>query len=560
MIKKLDKCTVFCPVLFATAFLFWWLYKPEALYYQEIFQMFVTNSDYFIRLVQVPGGLADYISEFLVQYYHYPALGGAIIALLYVCITLVTYRISRSISTGESGFCIIHALPATLLWYVMSDINVMHSTPVAILMALLISWHCCVAIGSGRRWWTWLSLALIPAGYMMAGPAIYIALIISVTCLIRRKAGMEYTIATIGATILAMATAIHFVMYPVPRFLYGIDYFRYHNFNIWIMLAILTSGVAPVMKIRMAGRTLAIAQAAAWILAAVLTALSYSGSIYQSIKYLKLAHQCNWKEILADAGRHEAKSPQSMILVNTALAFEQRLASEMFRYRQTGNECLLPDCRNDLMAPLMTAEAYFWMGLTDHAIRNYFESRASNPTYRGSCYATMRLAECYIINEDYQLALKYLYQLRKTTFMSAKASEYIYLIESGQTGNNAMIAAIRSLRLSQNRVQGSVNNTAILKDLIEANPYNYLAYEYLMATYMLEGDLQGIAGNAGLCRNMEYQQLPTHVQEAIALMASMPKADMRYVNGNISQDVATRFHMKNFAKGTFWNYYLENKK
>lgn len=51
-------------------FLFWYCGYPQALCYQEQNQLFLWSADYFWHDLSVAGGLADYISEFLVQFYY----------------------------------------------------------------------------------------------------------------------------------------------------------------------------------------------------------------------------------------------------------------------------------------------------------------------------------------------------------------------------------------------------------------------------------------------------------------------------------------------------------
>ena len=71
-------------ILFGVAVcLFWGLGYPEALNYQEQNQLWLTTGDYFRERMTVPGGLADYVSEFLVQFYYVPWLGALLIGVVY---------------------------------------------------------------------------------------------------------------------------------------------------------------------------------------------------------------------------------------------------------------------------------------------------------------------------------------------------------------------------------------------------------------------------------------------------------------------------------------------
>ena len=49
--------------------LFWYLLHPEAMSYQEQYQLWLWDTDYLYDSVSHMGGLADFIGEFIVQWY-----------------------------------------------------------------------------------------------------------------------------------------------------------------------------------------------------------------------------------------------------------------------------------------------------------------------------------------------------------------------------------------------------------------------------------------------------------------------------------------------------------
>ena len=65
-------------------FLFWNVVYPHALSYQEQYQLFLWTGDYFVQRVSVPGGFADWLGEFVVQFYYVEWLGALLLALLFV--------------------------------------------------------------------------------------------------------------------------------------------------------------------------------------------------------------------------------------------------------------------------------------------------------------------------------------------------------------------------------------------------------------------------------------------------------------------------------------------
>ena len=52
--------------------IFWSVPYMSGLCFQEQYQMFLFDIGYFLERMMQPGGLADYISEFLVQFYYMP--------------------------------------------------------------------------------------------------------------------------------------------------------------------------------------------------------------------------------------------------------------------------------------------------------------------------------------------------------------------------------------------------------------------------------------------------------------------------------------------------------
>ena len=115
-------------------FLFWYCGYPQALCYQEQNQLFLWSADYFWHDLSVAGGLADYISEFLVQFYYVTVLGAAILAFLFVAFLSLTYQVIRSYTAKPLKWygMLIALLPSILLLEVMGDIEVLLSFPIAL--------------------------------------------------------------------------------------------------------------------------------------------------------------------------------------------------------------------------------------------------------------------------------------------------------------------------------------------------------------------------------------------------------------------------------------------
>lgn len=123
------------------AYLFWAFPFRSALNYHEEFQLFLTDSEYFLTHLYQRGGIAVYISEFLVQFYNNYWIGALIIAIEFVLIQKLSLLILQNINATwkEKHYYLLSVLsliPLALLWIVLGDINVMHSLIVAVIIAL----------------------------------------------------------------------------------------------------------------------------------------------------------------------------------------------------------------------------------------------------------------------------------------------------------------------------------------------------------------------------------------------------------------------------------------
>ena len=102
-------------------FLFWYVAYPYALSYQEQYQLFLWTWDYFVERISVPGGFADWLGEFIVQFYYIEWLGALLLALLFV------------IFGRLAGW-----IPAALLLWLLGDPSVLLGYAMSIILALAV--------------------------------------------------------------------------------------------------------------------------------------------------------------------------------------------------------------------------------------------------------------------------------------------------------------------------------------------------------------------------------------------------------------------------------------
>ena len=99
-------------------FLFWRYRYPFALTYQEQLQLFLFDGDYFWERMTEPGGFARYIAEFLVQFYNAMAIGAFILAVLFVLVQRLTWRLMKTHQSPLTSYLYpLSFIPALILWW-----------------------------------------------------------------------------------------------------------------------------------------------------------------------------------------------------------------------------------------------------------------------------------------------------------------------------------------------------------------------------------------------------------------------------------------------------------
>ena len=134
-------------------FLFWYVWYPHALSYQEQYQLFLWTGDYFMERVSVPGGFAEWLGEFIVQFYYVEWLGALLLALLFV------------------GFGWLAGwIPAALLLWLLGDPSVLLGYAMAVMIAVGVNRMNRLSGRTGLL----ADMALVPLVYWLAGSLAWI--------------------------------------------------------------------------------------------------------------------------------------------------------------------------------------------------------------------------------------------------------------------------------------------------------------------------------------------------------------------------------------------------
>jgi hypothetical protein len=219
----------------------------------------------------------------------------------------------------------------------------------------------------------------------------------------------------------------------------------------------------------------------------------------------------------------------------------------MFHYRQAGTKGLWLDWQRNETAPYYGGEIYYHLAYTNEAFRWAFEAmeaKGLNPR------CLKRLVLTSLIHEDYALAEKYLSQLNKTLHYHHWANHYLSFVRRPRlSGTDPEIAGKRRLAVRKDFI-AEINPYDIgLFNLLDNHPGNRMAFEYMMAAFLLNKNLKGIADNIYRLRELGYRRIPVHNEEALLLYMEITRTNVLPAGYAISSETQERFHQyaKTFA-------------
>lgn len=513
MAKKYWK-HIISAVFFVAAFLFWRFGYACAFSYHEQFQMFLFTKSYFMERMSLPGGLADYVSEFLVQFYYYPLFGAVIIAGLLLAIQLLTYQLLKKLGDKDTAY-ITSFVPVFLVWHHIGNESVLLSFVVAVLASLGFNYgYVNIKNNIVKMAYSTAGVALF---YYLFGAVAFASVLFIAGYNFRQKNSVINSVAAVLCSVFTAVICYKLSSYQLYRFFLGINYFRFPTdipfMQIVIMMMIGVMGIIKYKPTKYSPILITVF----WLVGGGFYAASgFDVSHYTALEYDYLVRVGNWDKIIAMSENKPLLSPQNVSCINLALAEKGVLGDKMFDYPQNGKQGLMPAFVRDFFLPLSSAEIYLRLGMVNTSLRLYFEAQEAIPNYRKSGRITKRLAELNILNEDYEVARKYLDMLSKTLFYKDFAQNNLAILgDKDKFKENKFWAAIDKNRYQKDFLFSESESDQMYGLLLVQNEKNRLACDYLMADVLLEKDLQKFINYYPLCKNAGYTVLPKQFQQAL---------------------------------------------
>lgn len=449
--------------------LFFGMAYPHHLHFQEQYQLFLFDSTYVWDIIKHPGGVADLLGRFSTQFFLFAWVGAFIIAFLLVAVQILTFKI-----VGCKWLYGMSFVPSFLLWIFLLDENALLGGAWAVLITLLI------ALGAKR---------LIEASNNRNTDKSINRLNV-------------YTIKKIAILIIAIPLLYIMVGCPLPtdKMWFGVHYHRYPAVFPWLLWAAVISVVILALLARWINRK--VNGSGQWLtslitfalVVIVMGTLVWKNSNFKAEKTMQydfMATHQQWNRIITTINKEKPNNQIGVTVQNLALAMRGMLADQMFNYNQNGTLGLLPDVQTDATSPMPTAEVFYQLGMINVAQRTVFEAQEAILDFQKSARCYKRLAQTNLINGDYEVARKYLTALQKTLFYSDWADETLQLLGDEKAINShPEYGRLRKSRYNEDFYFSDHTTAEMLQSLYQSNKDNRLAYDYLMAYYVLTGDIE----------------------------------------------------------------------
>ncbi len=246
-----------------------------------------------------------------------------------------------------------------------------------------------------------------------------------------------------------------------------------------------------------------------------------------------------WPQVLQAARRHSDSFPV-IYAVNRALYHTEKLNLDMFSY---------PQHTDTLFLTTKGSEFDYWkkfdfyidiglMNIAQNDLTECFEVFGARPMI------LRRLALVNMVKGDIDSAGIYLGALRKTLFDADWANKYLDRLNTDPNlASDDRIRHLRSVMLKKDYGFSSFDIEDILSKLLKENRQNRMAFEYLMAWYMMKRQLDKFVLNLDRMNDFDYIRIPRLYEEVVLVQLYRARKPINLFGRRLTSESKQRFEL-----------------
>jgi hypothetical protein len=537
--------------------------KPELAYHLQQLG-FSTSKTFLHEMRGYPGGLAEYLSIFLFQYSFNSYTGSIVDGILFFVLLILSYSLFHRRKSAIDTFLIF--CPSIITVMLMIDYNTHPVFPILVIIQFLFAKLALNVLGSKLNKVLKLGLLtiLLASFYYIAGGFVFLVLCISlfIWTLFSLKITKSYleilTIVVLAAVIPTIASYFLLIT-PQDAYMHLVPYFCNNKPGYLLYASVLALPAILILQLplRFRIKNLGIKKGflkSEWLqLLQTLMMIGVLGyclfynfnekqKLQHKIQIDKLAYEQKWDEVLTMAKRYNLDDRVSQFHVNRALYFTGNLTDSLFTFPQKygiDGLFLTRSFSDEMLLP--STELFFDLSFMNEAIHFANEAIAQK---ENSPYLIDQLILAYLVTDKKDAAQLYINVLKDFPVFKKKAENYQkFLNGEGFTEIDKLIQEKRSLMpVTDFKVNRQVPSEDLLNILID-HPQNKMAYEYMMACFLLNNDLASFMKYYSVGRNLKYDKIPSLFQQAIVLYSyELNRKGKRMGNLRLDKEIVNQFN------------------
>ncbi|MGE5395311.1 MAG: DUF6057 family protein [Candidatus Saccharibacteria bacterium] len=543
--------------------------NPQLHYYLQQ-SAFLTDFSFFKSFSRYPGGIADYISEFITQFFYFKILGSFLIVLTAALLGIITvFLIERIAGKVKLNFSVIAIF---LLLSLVIQCNYFYPFYASMRLLMAASFVLMFfSISSRYIKWRYPSAFLLAVllFYFAGGAALFtfaISVILLQIHLYGRKADWLYLpLFTLFSGVLPYLAYKYIFLVNLPLvydlthskspeiIYYAPDYKLYTLYSLlplFICAAMIynrlslksekvndlpgvkkpelnkkgvnkseSKTIKPGKKLR----PKVSASPVLWVVGqmvvmVLMSVVSLNATLNKTLRNKLLvsyyASNAEWQKVLQSVKAVEGYDIFVNVEYNRALANTGKLTDNLFGYSQlAGPFGLFVDGKVTSDIPFICCDQYYDLGFMHEAQHWAFEAQTIFPN---SPRLLKRLVQINLVMGNYPLAQKFLHQLDANMLYKDWVGRYQkYIDDTTLVSKDPELAYKRKCEPLEAFTASDAS--VKLAKLVEANPGNKMAVDYLLCSTLLDGDLAAFKSLINKNNHLYGSTLPRAFDEALVL-------------------------------------------
>lgn len=527
-------------------FLLIWLAVDPSLRIHQARAHFSTYSEFWQESVAKPGGVLEYIAAWAGLADWFPAWGALVATLLALAITLLIWSLARRVHAPSAPY-LAWAGPFLLLLQQSHYASSPGQTAWGLLLVLSGSW----GLGLWARQSVLLEAILFAilalALHYLTSLGLVLFILWSMALALKER---KWTLAGVLLGLGAMMPLIGIqFLYPAapPGTWMKLFWTEPHPWLLGAWLGLPTCSLilhfvpdrgggltrfSPTVSFSIRAFCLGMILFLPWAL------LDRDQRAWLSMDQAAQSQQ--WDKVLAQADRLPLRKDSlpavvAWIQAHRALYHQNRLLEDLFRIPQKSGFPLFPPPKMGFGIGGAMSAVFLEMGqvnYAEHWCHEALELLGNRPEF------LLRLATINQLHERTNAAKVFLGCLAGNPVWQPTAQARLRILRDDPLGlQDAEIAKIRPLMPHSDIASSYLDVETLLDHLLAANSQNRMAFEYLMAHYLLAMKSQKICQRLGSFQAMRYPRLPRLIEEAVLFQQTLDgQAEMESAGYQISPE------------------------